>query len=93
MVRVVLLDEDVAVEAVHVLDTEDADAAERACGHRQDLTLCDVGTELCVSCRLQTIDGSLARSQIAFERSVGHLYRQSACHDALEAHVAVAELG
>ena len=92
VVRVVLLDEDMTVEAAHVLDTEDTDAAERTGSHGDDLTLSDVGAELGVGRRLQTIDSSQTRLDVALERTVGHLNRQSASHDTLEAHLAVADL-
>lgn len=55
VVRIVLLDEDVTIEAAHVLDTEDTDRTEGACCHGNDLTLCDVSTQLGVSSRLQTV--------------------------------------
>ena len=39
VVRIVLLDEDVTVEAAHVLDAEDADRAERTGGNGDDLAI------------------------------------------------------
>lgn len=42
VVRVALLDEHMAVEAAHLGDRKDGDAAEGPGGHGQDLTLSDV---------------------------------------------------
>ena len=92
VVRIVLFDEDVSVEAAHVLDAEDTDRTERASGNGDDLTLGNVGTQLGVGSRLQTVDGCFAGLDVALEGTVSYLYRQSAGHDALEAHVAVANL-
>ena len=75
-----------------VLDTEDTDAAERTGGHGNHLALGDVSAELGVGSRLQTIDSSQAGLDVTLERTVGHLYRQGAGHDALEAHLAAANL-
>ncbi len=50
VVREVLFDEHVAVEASHFRDCEDTDSTERACLNWQYLTLCDVCTEDVVRC-------------------------------------------
>ena len=92
VVWVVLLDEDVTIEAAHVLDTEDTDRTERAGSYRNNLTLSDVSAELGVSSRLQTINSSQTWLDVTLERSVGNLNRQSASHNTLEAHLAVANL-
>ena len=92
VVWVVLLDEDVTIEAAHVLDTEDTDRTERACSHRNNLALSDVSAELGVGSRLQTINSSQAWLDVTLESTVGNLNRQSAGHDTLEAHLAVADL-
>ena len=46
VVRIVLLDEDVTIEAAHVLDTEDTNRTERAGSYWDHLTLSDVSAEL-----------------------------------------------
>ena len=92
VVGIVLLDEHVTIEAAHVLDAEDADRAERAGSHGDDLTLGDVGAQLGVGRRLQAVDGGLAGLDVALQGAVGHLDGQVAGHDALEAHLAVADL-
>ena len=92
VVRKVLLDEHVAVEAAHVLDAEDTDRTERTGSHGDYLALSDVGAQLGVGSALQTVDGSQTRLDVTLERTVGHLYRQGAGHDALEAHLTVANL-
>ena len=58
VVWVVLLDEDVTIEAAHVLDAEDTDRTERAGSYRDNLALSDVSAELGVGSRLQTINSS-----------------------------------
>ena len=50
VVRIVLLDQYVTIEAAHVLDTEGTDAAERAGSNRQNLALSDISTQLGVCC-------------------------------------------
>ena len=89
---IVLLDEDVTIEAAHVLDAEDTDRTERTCSHWQNLALSNVGAQLGVGRRLQAVDGGLSGLQVALQGAIGNLYRQGACHDALEAHRAVANL-
>ena len=53
MMRIVLLDENMAEETAHVLDAEGTNGAKRTGGHRQNLALGDIGAELGVDGRLQ----------------------------------------
>ena len=92
VVWIVLLDEDVTIEAAHVLDAEGTDRTERAGSHWQNLALSNVSTETGVGGRLQTVNGSEAWLQVALQGTVGNLYWQGAGHNALEAHLAVANL-
>ena len=74
VVRVALLDEDVAVEPAHLRDGEDADAAEGTGLDGQDLALGDVAAEVAVGVALQAVEGNLARRDVSFEcaaREVG----------------------
>lgn len=57
MVREVLLDEHVAIEAVHLRDAKHGDAAKRARAHRQDLALGDVAAKTPLAVALQAIEG------------------------------------
>ena len=50
VVWIVLLDEDVTIEAAHVLDTEDTDRTERAGSNGNPLVLSDLGAQLGVDC-------------------------------------------
>ena len=92
VVWIVLLDEDVTVEAAHVLDTEDTDRTERTGSYRNNLALSDVSAELSVGSRLQTINSNQTWLDVTLEGTIGYLNRQSASHNALEAHLTVANL-
>ena len=46
VVRVTLLDQNMAVETAHLMDAKDCNAAEGAGSNRQDLALCNVGRKL-----------------------------------------------
>ena len=71
VVRIALLDEDVAVEAAHLRDGEDADAAERTSLDGQDLALGDVAAEFAVGIALEAIECNVARRDVSFERAAG----------------------
>ena len=73
VMRVALLDQHVAVEAAHLRDREDADAAEAAGGHRKDFAFRDVGAQVTVGVALQAVEGDLGRSDIALERAAGEV--------------------
>ena len=66
VVRIALLDQHMAIEAAHLMDGKDADAAEAGGGHGQNLALGDVGTEIAVTVALQAVEGDLAGSDVAF---------------------------
>ena len=68
---VAALDQDVAVEAVHLGDGEHADAAEGLGRHGQDLALGDVGLQHAVLVALEAIEGDLAGSDVALEGAAG----------------------
>ena len=89
--RIALLDQNVAIESAHLLDCEDADAAEGSGSDRKDLALCDVCAKDVVRGALQTIEGDLTRLEVALEGSVGNLDRKIPCHDLLVLHLCVAQ--
>ena len=60
VVRVALLNEDVAVEAAHLRDGEDADAAEAARMYRQNLALGNVASQHAVRVALEAIERNIA---------------------------------
>ena len=96
VMREVLLDEDVAVEAAHLRDGEDADAAEGVRGCWQDFALGDVGAQLAVSRALQAEEGDVAVGDVAFERAARDVRRiavlEQAVLDQLVLDAALAEL-
>lgn len=55
VVRVTLLDQNMAVETAHLMDAEDCNAAEGAGSNRQDLALCNVGAQVTLAVALQTV--------------------------------------
>ena len=92
VVRVVLLDQYMTIEAAHLVDREYCDTTEGTGSYRKDLAFCHVCTDQTVSSALQTIECDLARSDIAFQSSVGNLYRKCSCHDLLVLHLAECHL-
>lgn len=74
VVRVALLDETMTVEAAHLRDGEDADAAEAARMYRQNFTLCNVAAKHTVGIALEAIERNIACRNICLEcaaREVG----------------------
>ena len=71
MVRVALLDEDVAIEAAHLGNGKDADAAEGAGGHGQDLALGHVTAEVALGVALQAVEGHVGGGDVALEGTAG----------------------
>ena len=78
MMRIMLLDEDMTVEAAHFLDGENADAAKAAGCHRKNFAFSDVGTKLTFAVALETIEGNVRCCDVAFERAAGEI-RLAAC--------------
>ena len=70
VVREVLLDQYMTVEASHLRNSEHTDASEGLCRYRKNLALCDVSAELAVSSGLQTVEGDIAGHDVSLERSV-----------------------
>ena len=68
---VALLDQDVTVETAHLVDCEDADAAEGTGGNGQDFAFSDVGTQVALRVALQTVEGDVAGSDVAFQSAAG----------------------
>ena len=92
VVREVLLDKEVSVESAHLLDSENADAAEGLSSNRENLTLCNVSSDLSVRCRLQSVECDVAGNDVALESTVCNLYRESTSHDHLVLHLAESKL-
>ena len=92
VVRIVLLDQHVAVETSHLVDREYADAAEGSGRDGKHFTFRHICSELGVSSGLQAVESDLAGSDIAFERSVCNFLGKRAGHDHLVLHLAGSEL-
>lgn len=75
VMREVLLDEDVAVEAAHLRDGEDADAAEGVRSCWQDFAFSDVGTQLAIGRALEAEEGDVAVGDVAFEGAARDIRR------------------
>ena len=71
VVGVALLDQHMAVEAAHLGDGKDADAAERTGGHRQNFALGDVGAEVALAVTLQAVEGDVGRRDVTFQCATG----------------------
>ena len=78
VVRVALLNEHMTVEAAHLRDDEDADAAETPRMYRQNFTLCNVAAKHTVGIALQAVERDLACCKIRLERAAGKI-RLRAC--------------
>ena len=96
VMREVLLDEDVAVEAAHLRNGEDADAAEGVRGCWQDFALGDVGAQLAIGRALEAEEGDVAVGDVALEGAARDVRRvavlEQAVLDQLVLHAAFAEL-
>ena len=62
VVGIALLDQHMAVEAAHLGDGEDADAAKAAGLDGQDLALGDVGAEVALAVALEAVEGDIRRA-------------------------------
>lgn len=76
VVREVLLDEHMAVEAAHFRDGEYADGTEGVGWYVQHFALCNVCAQLGVGRALETEERDVARGDVAFERALRNLNRQ-----------------
>ena len=92
VVREVLLDEHMAVEAAHFRDGEYADGTEGVGRYVQHFALCNVCAQLGVGRALETEERDVARGNVAFERALRNLNRQGARHDLLVLHGAERQL-
>ena len=75
------------VEASHLRNGENADAAEGTGCNRKHLALCDVGTQPVVRRALQAVEGDGARNNVSLQGTLGHFLRQTSRHDELILHL------
>ena len=73
VVGIPLLDQHMTVEPAHLRDREDADAAEGAGGNRQDLAFRDVGAQSALTVALESVEGDLTGSDVAFQGAPGEV--------------------
>ena len=92
VMREVALDQDMTVEALHLRNREYTDASEGMSSHRQNLAICNIGTQSVICGALQTEEGDVARNNIALQGSLGYLLRKASCHDQLILHLAEGQL-
>ena len=88
MVRVISLDQYMAVESPHLRNGKYANSAKGSGGNRQHLALGDIAAELIVGSGLQTVKGNISGHNISLQSTVGHLHRKRSCHDHLVLHAA-----
>ena len=93
VVREILLDQYMAVEAAHLRNGEDTDGTEAAARYRQNLALGHIGTEQVVGGGLETIEGDVTGLNVALNGAVGEFPRQIPGHDPLEVEVRGHQLG
>ncbi len=96
---IALLDQHVTVEAAHLRNGKDTDAAEGTGGNRKHLALCDIGAELTVAVALETVEGDGRGGDIALQRAASEIgiaslglketvLNELILHGALGAHLA-----
>jgi len=73
VVGVALFDENVAIEAAHVGNGEDADTAEGACCNGKDLALGNVGAQSAFAVALEAEEGDGAGGNVALQRAAGEV--------------------
>ena len=71
VMREVALDQDMTIEALHLRNREYTDTSEGMGCHRQNLAVCNIGTQLVICSALQTEEGDVARNNIALQGSLG----------------------
>lgn len=67
MMRVILLDQYMAIKTLHLRNRKYANASEGLCRYRKNLTLRNVCTKFVISRGLQTIKCDVARNDISLE--------------------------
>lgn len=77
VVRITLLEQNVAIKASHFRDGENTDSAERAGLDRQNLTLRDVASEIAVRVTLQTVEGDIGCGKVCFQRAAREVRRRT----------------
>ena len=65
MVRVIFLNQHMAVEPAHLGDGKDTDGTKGAGRNRKHLTLCHVSAQVVIRRALKTVEGDVARDNIA----------------------------
>ena len=71
VMRILLLDEYMAVEAIHLGDCKDTDGTERLGQNVQYLTLCDISTQPSGCGGLETEEGDVTGLDVAFHGTTG----------------------
>ena len=88
MVRIVLFNQHMTVEASHLRNRKYTNRTEGLRCYRKYFTLCDIAAQLAVRSALQTVECDVARSDIALERAVCHFHRKASSHNLLVLHAA-----
>ena len=65
VMRIVFLDQYMAVESSHFRDRKYTDGTEGTCCYRKYFALCHVCADLIVGCRLQTVECDIARCNVS----------------------------
>ena len=73
VVRISLLDENVTVESTHLVDREDTDTAEGTSRNIQNFAFCDVSTKSAFAIALESVEGDVACSDVAFKSTSGEV--------------------
>ena len=73
VVGIALLQQHMSVEASHLRDGEDADAAEGAGSHRQHLALGDVGPQNALAVALDAVEGNVAGGDVPLQGAPGEV--------------------
>ena len=67
--RIALLNQDMAVETAHLMDCENANAAEATCCHRQNLAFSNVCTHNTLTVALEAIECDIRCCNVALQRA------------------------
>ena len=73
VVRISLLNQNMAIESAHFGDSEYCDTAEGTGRNVEDLTLCNVAAELALGIALKSVEGDFRRSDVAFKSTSGEV--------------------
>ena len=92
MMRIIALYEHMAVKTAHFRYCEYPDGAKGTGGNRKNFALRHIGAENIIRGALKPEKSDISRHDVAFQRALGHFFRERSGHNELIFHLASVEL-